>query len=281
MSLTIFSVSDPAYLSHLEALAASVHASYPQAKLHFHLVNTASSIGERLLRFHPATTICYEEKRFDSDAARRAYCANVRARVMHELLKSGVPLVLYLDADSLVRRDLTPFIQELRRHDVAAHWRTEQADDPEGKMPLMAGVVGVHNTPQSRAFAERWKDFVDDHLFDWFSDQVYLAEAYRELKAELRLWGMPARYIDWHFCCNSAIWVGKGQRKYERRLYVLEEKIFREKADGRSTLKLRLAQLFLRVIKPLANVIQNSTSFKAALRRLLPAEAIRRLKRLR
>jgi hypothetical protein len=222
--MDILSISNAAYLRHVRALAVSLAENAPQVRLILHLVNVPGDAAEAVSRIHPCTVVQTETRRFDTPDVERSYCCNARVGVLRDLLtRSRGGMVLYLDADSIVRSDISGIEMLLRGHDLLILHR---GDQQEAHLRYATGVIGVRDTPATREFLSCWKADLDGRRSEWFADQLSFAAAAATVGSRISIGALPNRYIDWEFHRDSPIWVGKGPRKFENRRYRLEEEYF-------------------------------------------------------
>ncbi len=222
--LTILSISDSLYLNRLKALVSSVSQNYPQVKFYCHLVNVERSVAESLQHIYSNLECNFDHQDFNSEEDKKAYCANIRADVMSQLMKRNeTSALLYLDADSIVRKDLSELLQLIKNHDLVVLKRELAQDE---YLKFAAGVIGVKNSGITQEFITYWANLVDKNIYEWYSDQLCFARTYEKFKSQLNTINLPHQFIDWEFLSTSSIWVGKGDRKDTNRLYLLEEEYY-------------------------------------------------------
>jgi hypothetical protein len=218
-NVTILAVSDAAYLKHLVPLAASLNVHFPEARLHAHLINTPSWVAKIVWKFHRNMDCTFERRKFKTESQRKAYCANIRVAVLNNLLKSGVGVLIYMDADSIVRKGLSEFVQLIRDHDIIIRQRFNTGE----RTRFATGIIGINNSSRTHNFLVRWSEKVDQQKYQWFGDQISFAKTYDELSGPFRLYRLPMQFIDWELLSGSSIWSGKAEKKKER-LYSSAEK---------------------------------------------------------
>ena len=233
--LTVLAISDPEFLPRLEVLAASLARNYPSARLHACLVNVEPRDAERLRSIHRHTELQFHSVELDSTEVtigldgitpyteKAGYCVNLRGRAILDLLLAGSPRVLFVDADTIVRRDLGPLCALIDRHDVVIHKRPEAAEF----MRVAGGVIGARPTAAAIEFFTRAVariDAIGNRKF--FSDQLAFHLTIEELGERVSAGHLPRTYIDWDFDEQSFIWVGKGRRKHENEQYLAEERSY-------------------------------------------------------
>ena len=222
--LAILSVSDPKYLRHLKTLLASVAQNFPVVKFYLHLINVEQSITEELLNIYPHIEFSWHNQQFANQENKQAYCANIRASLIFELLQQqDLSSLLYLDADSIVRKDLSELVKLIDTGDLVI---LERKNAAQARLRFPTGVIGIKNNSSTIKFIERWRDLLYDNLYDWYSDQACFTQTYEQMSSQVKLVSLPPEYVDWNFLPLSPIWVGKGARKYEHKIYLLEEEYY-------------------------------------------------------
>lgn len=233
--LTILVVSDREFLPRLKALASSIQRNAPSTRLHAYLVNLQPDDRdvEELRRLHSGITTTFVHEALDDARVtialdgmtqfteKAGFCVNLRGRAIFDLLQAGVPITLYLDADSIVRGDLSELVQMIQDNDIVIHKR----DHLEEFRRVAGGAIGVNNTAAARAFVRRFIERIDalgNRTF--FSDQWSFHLTALEFGNRVRIAHLPLSYIDWEFSDDSHIWSGKGQRKLHDSKYLAEER---------------------------------------------------------
>lgn len=235
--LTILVISDPEFLPRVEGLLGSVARHTPDADVHACLVNVTNA-GDvaRLRAIHPRVTVAHYHESLDGtdvkiglDGVTRftekaGYCVNLRARALQGLLMDGHDYVLYMDADCIVRRELSGLLDLMDGCDIVIHKRESAPDF----MRVCAALIGVRRTAASLDFVERLVRRIDEignRLF--FSDQLAFHQIASSADSGAAIAHLPSSYIDWEFRPDSHIWTGKGQRKFENMVYREEEARYR------------------------------------------------------
>jgi hypothetical protein len=234
--LTILAIADPDFVPRLRALAASIAANMPSATLHACLVNVVDpDLAQSIERAHARTEISFVFAELDATVVRMGldgvtpytekagFCVNLRGRAVLDLLREGRGRVLFLDADSIVRRDLGSLFPLIDANDVVIHLRPHERDF----MGVAGGVIGVRPSAGAIEFFERAVERIDaigNRAF--FSDQLAFHQTIAEMGASLRVAHLPKVFIDWDFDPRSFIWVGKGRRKFENAAYIEEERLY-------------------------------------------------------
>ena len=151
-----------------------------------------------------------------------AYSANIRINIINKLLNEGKDYILYLDVDSIVRKDFAELIEIVKKHDIAL-FAIRQRD-----IEIKSGIILTRNTPKSKIFFNTVEKYLNKFgLCTWTSDQKSLKQAYHEIlnntypqKYKPSIFNISPSYLDWNFLDSSIIWTGKGPRKYKNEKYV-------------------------------------------------------------
>lgn len=234
--LTVVAIADPEFVPRLRALAASLAANMPVALLHACLVNVRDAGTVRSLQAaHGNLEVSFEDAILDATVVKMGrdgitpytekagFCVNLRGRAVLRLLRQGRRRVLFLDADSIVRRDLRPLFALMDANDVVIHKRPHEKD----YMGVAGGVIGVRPSAGGLEFFERAVERIDAiGNRDFFSDQLAFHQTIAELGERVRVAHLPKAFIDWEFAPDSFIWVGKGRRKFENETYLEEERLY-------------------------------------------------------
>ena len=228
--LTILSVSDATYLPFIRVLFNSIKCNVKVPyKFHLHTIN----VPDKKLPFFKDTykNIEFTEDKIELDetadpsnafkkSKKASYCANIRAKVIQYLMTRGDQYILYLDADSIVRKDFNLLLDLIKQNDLIIHRRKHISYETH---KVLTSVIGINNNKNSLSFLEMWKDFMlaDSNLYKWFSDQLYFYETMQK-KEYIKVGHLPIEYVDWKFNDSSYVWNGKSSRKKTHKIYLKE-----------------------------------------------------------
>ena len=234
--LTILAIADPEFVPRLRALAASIAANMPSATLRACLVNVVDPVlVESIERAHARTEFSFVFAELDATVVhmgrdgitpyteKAGFCVNLRGRAVLDLLREGRRRVLFLDADSIIRRDLASLFPLIDASDVVIHKRPHEKDF----MGVAGGVIAVRPSAGAIEFFERAVERIDaigNRAF--FSDQLAFQQTIADLGDRVAVAHLPKAFIDWDFDEQSYIWVGKGRRKFENAAYLEEERAY-------------------------------------------------------
>lgn len=221
----ILIISDEEYISKAKILINSIR-KFHDIKIHLHLVNYNIKLDVNNIEYSYSNlkldntnikywnSIKYTEK--------NAYCANIRVKIINQLLDNN-EWILYIDADSIVRKSLNYFFKEIKLYDLSAHYCDKKKYYKNG-FRIRTGVLGINNSSIMKEFMNYYSNKIN--LFEWFSDQDTLQDTYLNYKKNIKFNKINSKYIDWNFKNESHIWTGKGESKYNNQNYINEEKKF-------------------------------------------------------
>lgn len=232
-SNTFVVVSDSVYLRYVIPLLNSIDRNCPQPDINLLLINCKNSEIEAIQSAHPSVKIHLQDLDFRDEESKRSYCANCRAKFILTLLDQGYGKLLYLDADSLVRKKLDQLWQIVEKNDLTILLRESSKYE---RNKCATGIIGVTNNLASRQFLERWSQLISSNEDKWFNDQIFFYRTHLQLKSTVSVGQLPQKFIDWEFHSNSPIWVGKGPRKDNDLIYELEEKLYADKMAYKVTI---------------------------------------------
>jgi lipopolysaccharide biosynthesis glycosyltransferase len=228
--LTILAVSDNSYLPFVRTLFNSIKANVKiPYTFHLHAINVPDPQIELFNTMYSSITfsretITLDDAPFKSNAFRKSkkasYCANIRAKVLYDLMLQGRKYILYLDADSIVRRDLKDLLTLIKYTDLIIFRRDNETDV---RTKVLTSVIGINNNNKSLNFIENWMNCMlqQEALYTWFSDQKYFYKTMTKF-LHVKIQPLPDLYVDSGFKGRSYIWNGKAARKFSNVNYIKE-----------------------------------------------------------
>ena len=248
--LNIICTTDVNYFDHFVALARSIVSNVTNYKLHARLVHVEQHHIDKILSVSPDIRII-DDKTDASDkrtivrtgidlvsvmdltlrerliSERLLHCVYSKYDNAKLLFDEGCNEILVMDADGVVRKDLTELHELIRQHEFIAR---EETRKPIGLFPLKMrliseGVMGFRNTPLTRSFIDRIIAHIDsvkgtpEHNFQ--NDTFAIAKLMDEL-TEIDYLDLPVMYKDWQFDPESYIWSGQGKGKHSD-IYLTEK----------------------------------------------------------
>lgn len=215
----VIALTDNNYLKHLKTLLASLRSTKHKINVYVCLINIdqAVDLEKELKSIYSPISFKYINKKFMTDADRKAFCSNYRVTFIKEILKNPLESIIYLDADSIVRKEMSLAEVNLDS-DIEILFR--KSDDDRFK--VATGAILVKNNPRSKRFFEEWEKNIQPKIYSWFSDQRTFYKTFLSLRDEVNIYPIDKRLIDWEFKETSIVWAGKGKRKYTNSIYLLE-----------------------------------------------------------
>jgi len=246
--ITALIVCDLPYLKYAEVCIASIKRNAPTVRIHLRAIRVPQEEVMRLIQTY-GCEISEDHTDYDRLEDRRAYAANIRVLAIQYLLNRGDQYVIYFDADSIIRKDISRIIPELSKTDILIA-RTAYTKPVEGeRAKFLSGVIACRNTNATRMFVEKWLQLITPHITEWFADQLYFSRTYDSCRDSVRVGDLPFAYIDFHFEFRSSVWVGKGNKKTENAIYLLEEQRYRKSLRKWDRIVLDMRQLFYRTVR--------------------------------
>jgi len=198
--IKLFTAVNGAYLNYALALENSVAANWDMPLTVFTI--NCDGPRENYVRFDHAmqdTTV----GKFSYEAA---YCMRFRALVFPSLLLDDECMAVWIDADSIVRKPKTSFIEHVNACDVTAKQK--------GENDYASGVLGIGTN--AVRFAVTYKRMVieDGH---WKSDQRNFARALEQHRAGINFAPLPEMFCDTMFTDDGVIWTAKIKRHQDAR----------------------------------------------------------------
>ena len=158
-----------------------------------------------------------------------AYCTNIKYNTLNSLLRDGYDDVLvYLDVDTLIRRDLEDLESLIKKGDVGIVLEGDSLDDPKVDF-VDGGLIGVHSTDMSKKFIQDIDKHMD--LLDITDDEMYFEKAYKLYKPSVVR--LPRSFKEeggetGEFDTDAYMWSGHGDNKSYCTQYIEEFQRYKE-----------------------------------------------------
>jgi hypothetical protein len=166
----------------------------------------------------------------------RTYYACDRFINAPEMMNHFNMSVLVLDIDCYFMQKIEPFEEDVRLF-LREPLPGTQGWEAEGTR-VAAGAVFYNNTTMGRKFASDVRTEIIEGEHRWFADQVALNKTFQKLTKQTEdpfTYGVfDSDFMDWEFRQGTAIWTGKGSRKYENQEYLKQKKIWEDLFDRMS-----------------------------------------------
>lgn len=174
--MTIVCTASKLYFENLKALINSIAINYPSAEIVIRLVNCDKEDHALVQSWYtnlciiPVTYTCstsrihlnrngallqdglfniYDSNRSSFRGARWLYsdfmarCINDRYQIILDLFNEGSEQVLSIDADTIIRKDLSPLRDILSKHDIILHGEIVNS----GKVVPFGDIIDINNIP--------------------------------------------------------------------------------------------------------------------------------------
>lgn len=196
--LTVSFGFDNKYLDYGKILLRSIQENSPNIQVKALAINVAEG---SLAEFAGCSNveIIHEHKQFNHPYEQRLYSIVRRIFLIHELRHDpSVENLLQLDADLIIRKDLNRFGRLFEQGDMCLTARLKMKHEA---LRLMAGILGLSNTPAAKALTQEWItqlwNLLESPQDSKYIDQLTLWKAYEKVHAEqrLKLVNLQAPYI--------------------------------------------------------------------------------------
>jgi lipopolysaccharide biosynthesis glycosyltransferase len=155
------------------------------------------------------------------------YCSNIKFDTINKLLEAGAKNIIYMDVDSIVRRELTPLIDIMQTGDICMFKDKPYTEQHRGSKRLQGqtvlyhgGLICVRNTQRSTELISSWKETVSNNIFDWDIDEQLLSDV--TSKTNIAVVDLPVCFKDENLNNSSYIWSGAGETKFSNNIYLNE-----------------------------------------------------------
>jgi len=238
--VTVFACMDSSYCSqYFGSLVASMRESAPDANLHIHVVNPPESLSRRLeaaKQLMGPDRFSYGTEKVTltsfSPEERKTYYASIRFVRLAELMRACPGVYFVMDADNVVRGDISRCAGLMSRCDVMIRNRFSLRPH----LAVAACGILLADSDAARAFMDRTAAYIMNAFrtreIAWFLDQIALTTAMRGEglgpPAGLRVAQLPRALLDWDFAEESLVWTGKGRRRLKNARYQSEYLRYKE-----------------------------------------------------
>lgn len=224
MGYKIISACDKNYFGFLEVLVKSAVINFPEASIYVELVNMDEKNKTIVENIGPKCEAEIVSIDFKNTNQLKCYCTNRRVDLFNKLRAVSDDILIWIDADSIIRRSCDELMAITKIHDVAAVVR------PRGT--LRGGIIAVNNTEMGNEFIRKYVNIMkplnqwnkakdtkkiqsDPFTWEvWMSNQNCLDRLCRKWrKADLRFAGLDNLYCDVHLKDEGIIWAAKNRLK--------------------------------------------------------------------
>ena len=163
-----------------------------------------------------------------TDAA--AYCTNIKFNTLNKLAKACKEPLLYLDVDTVVRKDLSDLEAIIENTDIAIVNDTPTLIDFK-----QGGLIGFNpNAPRARVYMLEVESQLD--LFNITGDEIAMKAVYDQVALQVE--ALSCIYKDegknGSFDSESVMWSGHGDIKSYSGAYISEQRKYENSSDNTS-----------------------------------------------
>lgn len=210
--ITLISLSDESYYPYLKVLVKSAVKNFPQANLFVVLVNMDEKYKKEIEGLSPGIRVEMEKVSFPGEHEKRCYCASRRAFLFKKLREETDDILLWVDADSIIRKSCDGLIQHLNSCELTMRSKS--------KGRFASGVIGVDSSDICNEFIEEYYNEVSKHS-DWMNDQKSLHTVYLKFQDRIKFRYLERTYCEVSLTEDAVIWAAKSHRKNSKK-YISE-----------------------------------------------------------
>lgn len=203
--ITILTVANAPYFQLLEGMVRSAEKNFPRANMMVELVNMGSEYLKIVEQWHSdiiVRSVAVEK------SAERNFCTNRRAALFREYRKKESGPLIWIDADSLIRRPCNDLADHILSCDLTMRNKT--------KNKFAAGTIGIGNSRICTELVNRYYEMVKADT-SWMSNQNNLNRLYAEFKKRINFVSLPNIYCDVWLSDEGIIWAAKARKKKSER----------------------------------------------------------------
>tara|TARA_R100000353_G_C6489914_1_gene191458 strand:- start:216 stop:1007 length:792 start_codon:yes stop_codon:yes gene_type:complete len=151
------------------------------------------------------------------------YCSNIKFNTINKLLNKDFKNIVYLDVDTIVRKDISILKDNLQNYDIGMFINEDELDCYSG---WNAGIMLIRNTNASKMMYLLIEKFVNDKFWDVDADEEVFDKIYNEHKEVLKLYKVEKTFKDNgpNYDIDSHMWSGQSQEKVLNDSYKIESK---------------------------------------------------------
>lgn len=222
------------YFDQAKALLQSLYENSPNERVFMYLVNYKE--GEEILKkINPnCKVIHYNTKQIIKDV--RGFMSNFRTFAIKDALEKNKDGILYMDCDTLVRKDLSifwdnlfPNVLKIIVRDKSTGYDLSNLENPED-CRVQGGVFGVGNSDATINMISDYKQRVDNTPY-FMGEQRFLYECLKE-HTNVKHIQLDKKFNEWDFNNDSYIWHCKAKH-FNNIKYQKEYKKYLENANRR------------------------------------------------
>ena len=226
MGYKIISACDKNYFDFLKVLVKSAVINFPEASIYVELVNMNEKNKTIIENIGPKCEAEIVSIDFKNTNQLKCYCTNRRVDLFNKLRAVSDDILIWIDADSIIRRSCLELMGIISTHDVSAVVR------PPPVASLRGGIIAINNTDEGNKFIKKyvkimkplnkWNKAKDTKKIQsdpftwecWMSNQNCLDALCRKKKdPKLNFAVLDNLYCDVHLKDEGYIWAAKNRLK--------------------------------------------------------------------
>tara|TARA_R110002126_G_scaffold129102_1_gene271796 strand:+ start:4911 stop:5759 length:849 start_codon:yes stop_codon:yes gene_type:complete len=160
-----------------------------------------------------------------------AYCSNIKYNTINQLLEYGIKCVVYMDVDTIVRKDIYNIQDTINTYDLAMyicpneHLKTS-TQYGEKYIGWHAGIIISNNTMLSVDFLKDVEKRVSNNMYDIEADEDEFDHVFYQKKYnnKIKINSLTKYYKDNgpEFNVKNAVWSGQNVAKVDNKKYINE-----------------------------------------------------------
>lgn len=227
----IITLADENYFDYLKVFVNSLKINSPNIKISAYLVNLADKHTNEIQKINPNCSCYTESVLFKNPLQKRCYCTNRRGHLLKYLRDTTNDILMWLDADSVVRKPgLDNLFENLKSFDVCMRPKTP-TDISKG---FMGGLIGINNSRRAKMFTNVYRSILEREKYSyrrinsvaasmindiselprmsmsiWMANQNILCEVHRLLKNKVKFLFVQNKFLDTRFTDEGVVWTVK------------------------------------------------------------------------
>ena len=160
-----------------------------------------------------------------------SYCSNIKFDTILTLLDQDIRSIIYVDVDTIIRKDLTKLYSELNKNDFCFYKDKPYTEQMGGSTRLQGadflyhgGLIGVSNNSKTKDIFKNLTNIVHENIYDWDIDERILPKI---INKNVNILNVDFTYKDEDLKAESHIWSGSGTTKFTDNLYIDECKKYK------------------------------------------------------
>lgn len=186
----IITLATEDYSNNLNYLLSSLKYTNPKLLVTIYCVNWRESLTEQFKTHYPN----YYFKDMKLKSYTKGDIIKLKVKVQHEEYMQNMIPFIWIDADSIVLKDITPLFNQLNEHTFICYHRPEEKEH----MKFAVGVIG-YGVSDKEDDQEMNIKFIDEYSKScettngykgWFYDQMSLYETFEKYKDQIKLYDL-------------------------------------------------------------------------------------------